>query len=345
MKKLLNTLFVTTQNVYLHKERQSVVASLKKKELMRMPIHTLDGIVCFGAVSMSPFLMHHCAENNVAVCFLSEYGKFLARVQGPVSGNVLLRRQQYRLADSGRDAVKIAKNFLIGKLANCRTVLSRALRDHGDKMEPDKLESAQRQFKSFLKGLEAVTMSMDELRGREGEAASCYFLVFPCLIMVNESAFEFSNRTRRPPTDPVNAMLSFAYTLLAHDCRSALEGVGLDPYVGYLHADRPGRPSLALDLMEEFRAFLADRLVLSLINRRQIQSGDFISSTGGATVMRDTARKTLLETWQKRKQELITHPYLGEKCKTGLLPHLQAKLLARHIRGDLEAYPPFIWRS
>ncbi|MCF7847858.1 MAG: type I-C CRISPR-associated endonuclease Cas1c [Kiritimatiellales bacterium] len=340
MKKYLNTLYVTTQNAYLHKEGQSVVVKIEQENKLRVPIHTLNGVVCFGAVSMSPFLMHHCAENSVAVSFLSQYGKFLARVQGPVSGNVLLRREQYRVADHSEAAAAIARNMLIGKIANTRTVLRRALRDHG---EDDGLKKAESRLTQYLQRLE-TPMPIDELRGNEGEAAASYFAAFPSLITVNDEAFAFGGRNRRPPTDPVNALLSFTYTLLVHDCRSALEAVGLDPGVGYLHTDRPGRPSLALDLMEEFRAFLADRLVLSLINRRQIQPKDFNDSAGGAVSMTDPARKTLLAAWQKRKQEEITHPYLEEKCKVGLLPHLQAQLLARHLRGDLEAYPPFIWR-
>ena len=340
MKKHLNTLYVTTQNAYLKKEGQSVVVNVEKETRLRVPVHTLDGIVCFGAVSMSPFLMHHCAEANVAVSFLSEYGKFLARIQGPVSGNVLLRREQYRVADDSERAAEIAGNVLVGKVANARAVLRRALRDHGG--NPG-VEAAQSRLGQYLQRL-GRPMPIDELRGNEGEAAASYFAAFPHLVTVKEEAFAFRGRNRRPPTDPVNAMLSFAYTLLVHDCRSALEGVGLDPCVGYLHADRPGRPSLALDLMEEFRAFLADRLVLSLINRKQIQPKDFNDSAGGAVSMADAARKTLLATWQKRKQEEITHPYLEEKCKVGLLPHLQAQLLARHLRGDLEAYPPFIWK-
>jgi CRISPR-associated protein Cas1 len=340
MKKHLNTLYITTQNAYLNKEGQSVVVNVDKETRLRLPIHTLDGIVCFGAVSMSPFLMHHCAENNVAVSFLSEYGKFLARIQGPVSGNVLLRREQYRVADRPEAAARIVRSLLIGKLANTRTVLRRALRDHG---EDDGLKKAESRLTQYLQRLE-TDRPVDELRGIEGEAAASYFAVFPQLVTVDDPAFVFSGRNRRPPTDPVNALLSFVYTLLVHDCRSALEGVGLDPCVGFLHTDRPGRPSLALDLMEEFRAFLADRLVLSLINRRQVQAKDFNDSAGGAVTMTDDARKTVLTTWQKRKQEEITHPYLEEKCKVGLLPHLQAQLLARHLRGDLEAYPPFIWR-
>ncbi|QHI69688.1 type I-C CRISPR-associated endonuclease Cas1c [Tichowtungia aerotolerans] len=340
MKKHLNTLYVTTQKAYLHKEGQSVVVNVEQESKLRVPIHTLDGIVCFGVVSMSPFLMHHCAENNVAVSFLSEYGKFLARIQGPVSGNVLLRREQYRVADRSAAASAIARNILLGKIANARAVLRRALRDHG---EQPALKTAENRLSQYLRRLQQP-MPIEELRGNEGEAAASYFAAFPQLITVKDAAFSFRGRNRRPPTDPVNAMLSFAYTLLVHDCRSALEGVGLDPCVGYLHADRPGRPSLALDLMEEFRALLADRLVLSLINRRQIQPGDFNDSAGGAVSMTDAARKTLLAAWQKRKQEEIIHPYLEEKCKIGLLPHLQAQLLARHLRGDLDAYPPFIWK-
>ncbi|QBG46200.1 type I-C CRISPR-associated endonuclease Cas1 [Verrucomicrobia bacterium S94] len=340
MKKHLNTLYVTTQNAYLHKEGQSVVVNVEKEARLRIPVHTLDGIVCFGAVSMSPFLMHHCAENHVAVSFLSEYGKFLARIQGPVSGNVLLRREQYRVADIPERAADIARHILIGKIANARAVLRRAMRDHGDNRE---LKTAECRTTQYLRRLESP-MLIEELRGNEGEAAASYFSAFPQLVTVKSEAFQFSGRNRRPPTDPVNAMLSFAYTLLVHDCRSALEGVGLDPCVGFLHSDRPGRPSLALDLMEEFRAFLADRVVLSLINRRQIQAKDFNDSAGGAVTMSDSARRTLLGAWQKRKQEEITHPYLEEKCKIGLLPHLQAQLLVRYLRGDLEAYPPFIWR-
>ena len=342
MKKHLNTLYVTTQNAYLHKEGQSVVVKIENEVRLRMPIHTLDSIICFGAVSMSPFLMFHCAENRVAVSFLSQHGRFLARVQGPISGNVLLRKEQYRRAGENQISSEIARNILIGKLANARTTLRRALRDHGANQT---LQTAQLRLGHQIQRLEKANFhTIDELRGFEGDTAASYFAAFPELITVNEEAFSFTGRNRRPPTDPVNALLSFAYTLLVHDCRSALEGVGLDPQVGFLHAIRPGRPSLALDLMEEFRSFLADRLVLSLINRRQIQPRDFNDSAGGAVSMTDTARKQLLAAWQKRKQEEITHPYLNEKCKIGLIPHLQAQLLARHIRGDIEAYPPFIWK-
>lgn len=343
MKKYLNTLYVTTQQAYLFKEGESVVVRVEKEDRLRLPIHTLNGIVCFGVVTMSPFLMHHCAKHNVAVSFLSEYGKFLARIQGPVSGNVLLRREQYRVADIPESSSLIAKNILIGKLANSRAVVRRTLRDHSDTIDAELLKKIENHLTQYLHKLEN-NHSIDELRGIEGQAAALYFEAFPQIITSPSDAFQFKGRNRRPPLDPVNALLSFVYTLLVHDCRSALEAVGLDPCVGYLHTDRPGRPSLALDLMEEFRSVLADRLVLSLINRKQMQGKDFVDSAGGAVIMSDDARKVLLTAWQKRKQEELTHPYLGEKCKIGLLAHLQAQLLARHLRGDIEAYPPFIWK-
>ncbi len=340
MKKHLNTLYVTTQKSYLFKEGQSVVIKVGDETRLRLPIHTLDGIVCFGAITLSPFLMHHCAENDVAVSLLSEHGKFLARVQGPVSGNVLLRRKQYRVADDPEASAQITRNILIGKLANSRNVIRRAIRDHGENADLSTAENRLTQYLNRLKNPHPI----DELRGIEGEAAATYFANFNNLITVDDPAFVFNGRNRRPPTDPINAILSFLYVLLAHDCRSALESVGLDPCVGFMHTDRPGRASLALDLMEEFRAYIADRTALSLINRRQLQPDDFIDSAGGAVILTDDARKKLLATWQKRKQEETTHPYLGEKCKIGLLPHLQAQLLARHLRGDLDAYPPFIWK-
>ncbi|HNR93777.1 MAG TPA: type I-C CRISPR-associated endonuclease Cas1c [Kiritimatiellia bacterium] len=343
MKKYLNTLFVTTQGAYLNKEGESVVVKIEQEIRLRLPVHTLDGIVCFGAVSMSPFLMNHCAENNVAVSFLTEYGKFLARIQGPVSGNVLLRREQYRRADDGGAAADIARSFIASKLANSRTVLLRALRDHPAKTDDVVIGDAENRLSQYIQRLKKP-QAAESLRGIEGEAAASYFSAFPQLITADDNAFAFTGRNRRPPLDPVNALLSFTYTLLVHDCRSALEGVGLDPCVGFLHTDRPGRPSLALDMMEEFRSCLADRLVLSLINRKQVKAADFRDAGSGAIVMTDSARKELLTSWQKRKQEEITHPWLGEKVAVGLLPHIQSQLLARHLRGDLDAYPPFIWK-
>jgi len=343
MRKHLNTLFVTTQHAYLHKEGESVVVKVNGENRLRIPVHTLDGIVCFGAVSISPFLMFHCASSNVTISFMSEHGKFLARIHGPITGNVLLRREQYRMADLPEQASKIATNLLLGKLANSRAVLRRTIRDHTNRMDTKALQTAEMRLTGYLKQLKR-NCSLDELRGIEGDAASVYFGVFDCLIMAQREEFNFKSRNRRPPLDPVNALISFVYTLLVHDCRSALEGVGLDPYVGYLHVDRPGRPSLALDIMEEFRSFLADRLVLSLINRRQINIKDFRKSESGAILLNDEGRKKVLVAWQKRKQDELTHPFTNEKIKTGLLTHMQARLLSRHLRGDLDGYPPFIWK-
>jgi len=343
MKKLLNTLYVTTQGAYLCHEGESVLVRMEKETKLRVPIHMLGGIVCFGQVSCSQPLMGLCGQRGVLISYLTEFGKFLARVQGPVSGNVLLRRRQYRLADSSADALNIARTFVAGKIANCRTVLQRALRDHECDDGRDDMETVILRLAHLLRELEQV-QSVDELRGKEGEAANRYFSVFNHLIASQKDAFRFETRNRRPPMDNMNALLSYIYTLLTHDANAALEAVGLDPQVGYLHAERPGRPSLALDLMEEFRAFFGDRLALSLINLKQLQARDFTTSESGAVTLSDDARKTLLTAYQKRKQEEIVHPFLGEKVQIGLLPHLQAMLLARHIRGDMDGYPPFIWK-
>ena len=343
MKKLLNTLFVTSQGAYLSKDGETVTVKVEKEIRLRLPIHTLGGIVCFGRVSMSPFLMGYCAERNVGVSFLTEYGKFLARVKGPVSGNVLLRREQYRRADDSVGSAEIAKSVITGKVANCRIVLQRVLRDHGDKVDDTDLKQAVKRLTVALSQI-GKGDSVDSLRGIEGDAAHCYFGVFDHLITSQKDAFCYTGRNRRPPLDNINCLLSFLYTLLLHDCRSALETVGLDPAVGFLHRDRPGRPSLALDIMEEFRPFFADRLALSMINRSQVRSEGFVVSEGGAVRMDDETRKTVLVAYQKRKQEEIVHPFLGEKVEVGLLPHLQAMLMARHLRGDLDGYPPFVWR-
>jgi CRISPR-associated protein Cas1 len=343
VKKLLNTLYVTTQGAYLCQEGESVLVRIERETKLRVPIHMLGGIVCFGQVSCSPPLMGLCGERDVGISFLSENGRFLARIQGPVSGNVLLRRRQYRLADSPPETLQIARAFVAGKIANCRTVLQRALRDHACADGRDGMEGVVRRMGRQLQELEQVG-SVDELRGMEGEAANRYFDVFDHLIASQKNTFHFTGRNRRPPMDNVNALLSFVYTLLTHDASSALESVGLDPQVGYLHAERPGRPSLALDLIEEFRAFIGDRLALSLINLKQLQANDFKTTESGAVSMSDDARKTLLAAYQKRKQEEIVHPFLGEKVQVGLLLHLQALLLARHIRGDLDGYPSFIWK-
>ena len=340
MKKHLNTLFVTSQGAYLNKEGEAVVVTVEREVKLRVPVHTLGGMVCFGNVMCSPYLMHHCAENNVAVSFLSENGRFFARVQGPVSGNVLLRKEQYRRADDVARAVGVARPIVVAKALNSRSVLQRALRDHGDN---DRLRAAVVRLERIA-GDAQEERDLDSLRGKEGDAGRVYFEVFNDLVTTDKASFGFHGRSRRPPMDNINALLSLVYTLLAHDCVGALEAVGLDPQVGFLLRDRPGRPSLALDLMEEFRSFFADRLVLSLINRQQVQAKGFKKTESGAVEMTDETRKTVLVAYQQRKQEELLHPFLEEKAALGLFPHLQAQLLARHLRGDLDAYPPVLWK-
>lgn len=343
MKRHLNTLFITTQGSYLSKEGETVLVKVDNEILLRVPIHTLGGIVCFGQVSLSPYLMGFCAERDVAVSFLTETGGFIAKVQGSVSGNVLLRREQYRKADDMTESVKIAKGVLTGKIANSRTVLQRVLRDHPEKINSDQVSEAVNRLGISLKRLQH-DLSLDVLRGVEGESANLYFGVFDQLITAQKEDFIFNERNRRPPLDNVNCLLSFLYTILMHDIRSALETVGLDPAVGFLHRDRPGRYGLALDLMEEFRPFIADRLILSMINLCQVQGKGFNKKETGAVWMDDETRKTVLVTYQKRKQDEIMHPFLEEKVTVGLLFHTQALLMARYLRGDLDAYPPFVWK-
>ena len=341
MKKYLNTLFVTTQGAYLNKEGEAVVVSVEREIKMRMPIHTLGGIVCFGNVLASPFLMHHCAENNVLVSFLSENGRFLARVQGPVNGNVLLRRQQYRLADDRTASAHISRAIVLGKAANARTVLQRAVRDHENKAGMEAVEAAVDRLGTLIRLLQGE-QDLDAIRGREGDIGRVYFSVFDKMITAQKDAFSFTERTRRPPMDNMNALLSFIYTLLAHDCIGALEAVGLDPQVGFLHRDRPGRPSLALDLMEEFRPWLADRLAITLINRQQIGPDDFKLREGGAVEFTDAGRKRVIKAYQERKQEALQHPLLDQQLRLGQMPFVQARLLARHLRGDVAEYIPLV---
>jgi CRISPR-associated protein Cas1 len=343
MKKLLNTLYVMTQGAYLSKEGETVEVSVERETRLRAPIHTLNGIVCLGQVTCSAPLMGFCAERNVSVSFMSEHGKFLARVQGPVSGNVLLRREQYRKADREDDSSEIARLIVAAKVSNSRTVLLRTAREHPDDAGSETLESAAGRLQRILEDLRNP-MPLTRVRGCEGEAANVYFGVFDHLITAQKEDFFFRERSRRPPLDSMNALLSFLYVLLAHDAASALEGVGLDPAVGFLHRDRPGRPSLALDIMEEFRACFADRLALSLINRQQVRGKEFRKTETGAVLMDENARKTVLVAYQKRKQEEIRHPFLDETIPVGLLLHAQALLMARFIRGDLDAYPPFFWK-
>jgi CRISPR-associated protein Cas1 len=346
MRRHLNTIYVTSDDAWVRKDGANIVVEVEGAERGRAPIHMIGGLVCFGRAGASPAVLAACAEAGVAVSLLTPNGKFIARVEGPRSGNVLLRRAQYRLADNPSAAIGIVRNIVAAKAANQRTVLRRALRDHGEGMAAatrDRLDAAELRLTDIarraLHGAEVAS-----LRGVEGEAAQVYFSIFDDLILVEDRAFGFSGRSRRPPLDRINALLSFLYAMLGHDCRSALESVGLDPQVGYLHADRPGRASLALDLMEEMRPVLADRLALSLVNRRQLLAKDFTVEAGGAVLLTDAARKELLVAYQERKKDELTHPFLGEKVTLGLVPHIQAQLLARHLRGDTDGYPPFIWK-
>ncbi len=346
MRRHLNTLYVTTETAMLHKDGENIVVRVKGSEKGRTPIHLLDGVVCFGAIGITPALVAHCARSGVTLSLLSRTGRFSARIEGPVSGNVLLRRAQYRAADDPAQTAGLAGSLVIGKIVNQRAVVRRMLRDHRAKlaaMLAERLENCERRLTQALRHA-SKCCDVDSLRGIEGEAARAYYGVFGSLILSDRSSLTFTRRSRRPPTDPVNALLSFLYTLLVHDCRSALESVGLDPAVGYLHRDRPGRPSLALDLIEELRPVLADRLALSLINRRQLDADDFETAVSGAVNLTERARKALLVAYQERKRDELTHPFLKEKTTVGLVPFLQATMLARCLRGDLDGYPPFVWK-
>lgn len=343
MRHHLNTLFVTTPGAYLAKDGTSVDVRIERASALRVPIHNLGGIVCFGNVTASPALMALCGESDVTLSFLTENGRFLARVAGFSPGNVLLRREQYRWADDDSRSLAVARSMVAAKLANSRTVLLRAIRDHPSAPGVAALEqAAARLAAEVLRTRGAATL--DQVRGIEGNGAALYFGAFAQLLTNEEPAFAFTARSRRPPLDPVNALLSFLYAMLAHDARAACESAGLDAAVGFLHRDRPGRPGLALDLMEELRAVLVDRLVLSMINRRQLDAAGFVRSEVGGVTMKDDTRKALLLAYQERKLSELTHPFLEEKTTLGLVVHLQARLLARYIRGDLDAYPPFLFR-
>jgi len=343
VKRYLNTLFVTKQGAYLSKEGETVVVSLEHKKLLQIPSIAISGIVCFGNIMISPFLMGYCAENNISLSFLSEYGRFLASVQGRISGNVLLRRKQYRVADDENESLEISRNFISAKIYNCRTVIKRAVRDHPDKVNIEDLNKVSDYLVFSIRKVQSAG-SLDELRGIEGDTAASYFSVFDNLVLTNNKDFRFKERNRRPPKDNINCLLSFIYTLLTYDVRSALDSVGLDSCVGFLHKDRPGRASLALDMVEEWRAAVGDRVVLSLINREQLTDKNFKKSDTGAVLMTDEGRRTVIETYQKKKQEEINHPFLNETVEIGLLFYIQALLLARFLRGDIDAYPAFLWK-
>lgn len=334
---------MTSPNRYLSLDGENVVIFDSDIEIGRLPLHNLEGIVTFGYSGASPALMGACAKNNISLCFLTQNGNFLARVTGKVRGNVTLRKEQYRISDNDFESTKIAKNFIVGKIFNSRWVIERATRDYAIRLDVEKLKHKSQLLQNSIIQV-GFCENTEQLMGVEGEAASVYFSVFDDLILQQKENFYFNTRNKRPPLDNVNAMLSFAYTLLASNCASALETVGLDPYVGFLHKDRPGRVSLALDLMEELRSVFADRFVISLINKRIINSAGFTQKENGAVIMDDDTRKVFLSNWQAKKQEKITHPFLEEKIEWGMVPHAQAMLLARFIRRDLDEYPPFMWK-
>lgn len=343
MKKLLNTLYITSPGKYISLDGENIVVSEKDTEITRVPLHNLDSVITFGYTGASPALMGACAERNISISFLTPSGRFLARVTGSQRGNILLRREQYRIAGIEKERLKIAKNCIIGKLYNSKWVLERVCRDYPMRVDTGRLKDVSEKLSAAMRDAKS-SESADYLRGIEGKAASDYFSVFDDMILQQKSDFTFSARTRRPPLDPVNAMLSFSYTLLTGMCSAALESVGLDPYEGFFHTERPGRASLALDMVEELRSVMADRFVLTLINKRIADSSCFMKKESGAVIMTDSFRKTFLSHWQSKKQEVITHPFLGEKVEWGMVPFTQALLLARYIRGDLDEYPPFFWK-
>lgn len=343
MRNLLNTLFVTTENAYLTLEGETVVVNCEKEKIGQFPLHNLSGIVSFSYAGASPALMGACAQKGIGLSFCTPRGRFLARASGISNGNVLLRRAQYRAADDLNVSCRIARNMIFGKLYNTRWSIERTRRDHKLRIDEGRFQSASETIQKLLPAVLHET-SLEALRGLEGAGATAYFAIFDDMILREKENFYFHNRTRRPPLDNINALLSFAYSLLSNDCASALESAGLDAYVGFLHRDRPGRSSLALDLMEELRPCMADRFVLTLVNNRIVNGSDFSQSESGAVELSEQGRKKFLKSWQERKQETISHPFLEEKIPWGLVPYIQALLLARYLREDLDEYPPFLWK-
>lgn len=343
MKHLLNTLFILSEDIYLTLDGENVVANRDKQIVARYPLHTLQNIVTFSYAGASPALMGACAQRQIGFALCTQGGKFLARVCGGSAGNVLLRRTQYRAADDPAQSCQISRTMIFGKLYNARWSIERTRRDHGLRVDGERLSEVSRQIYELLPQVKAETSS-ERLRGLEGVGSAAYFGVLNDMVLGDKETFYFHGRNRQPPLDAFNALLSFAYSLLAHDCASALESVGLDSYVGFLHRDRPGRSSLALDLMEELRPCMADRFVLTMINNRVIHAADFLKTESEAVLLTDTGRRTFLKNWQEKKKETLTHPYLGEKLQWGMIPYIQALLLARYLRGDLDAYPPFLWK-
>lgn len=343
MRKLLNTLYITSNEYYLSLDGENVIISQNRKEIGRLPLHNFEAIVTCGYAGASPALMEKCADRNISMTFLAPSGRFRAKVTGKAYGNILLRRTQYRMADDRGQTLEIARNFMTGKIFNQRSVIGRAVRDYEERLDTEKLSLVSMQLKEALQMAKEAD-SVDMLRGIEGEAASRYFSQFDQLILQQREVFSFDTRNRRPPLDKVNALLSFTYALLTGMCVAALETVGLDPYAGFMHTDRPGRCSLALDLMEELRAPYADRFVLSCINKKMVDASDFEQKENKAVFLNEAGRKKVLSAWQNKKAEKLTHPYLQESIEWGLVPYVQALLLARFIRGDLDGYPPFLWK-
>ncbi len=343
MRKLLNTLYVMTESCYLTLDGENIVIQDGGKTLGRFPLHTLENIICFTYKGASPALMGACAERRTGMCFFSPGGRFLARAVGKEYGNILLRKEQYRISDDETRRIVYARNMITGKIFNSRWSIERTLRDHSCRVDAGKLKQISDTLRDTLPKADSAP-GLNELRGLEGKAAEQYFSVLNDMILNQKEDFVFTTRTRRPPLDNLNAVLSFAYTILAGDCANALSGTGLDPYAGFMHGDRPGRTSLALDLMEELRPVLADRFIITLINRKMLQASHFEKQKDGAVLLNSDGRKIFLTAWQNHKKEIITHPYLKEKMEWGLVPHVQALLLARTIRGDLEEYPPFLWK-
>ena len=343
MKKLLNTIYITHPDSYLYLDGGNIGVSIDRETVTKIPLLNIESIVTFGRSGASPALIQDCLENSRELTFLSPQGRFMGRITGTVNGNVVLRKTQYRWSESDSASLLLAKLFITGKIYNQRWILERAQRDHGLVIDTEAFVEQSLQMKETLRDFDYIE-DLDSLRGIEGNTASGYYSLFDQMILQQKSDFQFNGRNRRPPLDRVNALLSFAYTLLANECAAALETVGLDPYVGFIHQDRPGRRSLALDLMEELRAAYADRFVLKLINKKLLHANDFITMENGAVQLTDTARQTFLQQWQLRKQETLVHPFLNEKLAWGLVPYAQAMLLARFLRGDLDTYPPFLWK-
>lgn len=343
MRQLLNTLFVMTEDVYLALENDNVVVHQSEKVLAKVPLHSIEGIMCFSYKGASPALMGRCGEIGVSMSFYSPRGRYYCSILGEENRNVLLRRGQFRFADDANAALDYAKSFIIGKIYNAKWVLERTKRDHALRVNVERLTEQSGKLSIALSSARQSS-SMDELRGVEGLAAKDYFYAFDDLVLRNKDDFFFTGRSRRPPLDRLNALLSFCYSILTNDCIAALQGVGLDPYVGFMHTDRPGRASLALDLVEEFRPVLADRFVLTLVNTGAVKPDDFEIRENGGVFLSDSGRKKVLSAWQKKKSEQILHPFLQEKIPWGLVPYVQALLLTRAVRGDLDGYPPFLWK-